>query len=154
MSNDLKGVNLKRLAVLVAVLLLAGAATGSAFAFDCIRVSSSLQGLMQSAKSGHWLPFNFGSVEGTQQTLESLGADVTEAQAECFYNFYAASGEPQYFALGIGVAGGFHSGPGVLAWNNPNDRVLANGKGIDHLEDSGILDVFNAGAAECGVPTG
>ena len=38
----------KRLVVGLAVLVLALVGAGSAFAFDCIRVSSSLNGLQQS----------------------------------------------------------------------------------------------------------
>jgi hypothetical protein len=42
------------------------AAAGTAYAFDCIRVSSSLRGLQQSTKSGNWLLFNFGSPAGSR----------------------------------------------------------------------------------------
>ena len=60
---------------------------------------------------------------------------------------------PLYFALGLGVAGGNHNGPGVLAHNNPNGVVLANGVGIDHFDDT-VLPVILAAAPGCGVPTG
>ena len=39
-------------------------------------------------------------------------------------------------------------GPGVLAHNNPNDRVLANGTGIDHFDDT-VLPVLLAALPGC-----
>ena len=144
----------KRVPALVAAFVLALTVTGSAAAFDCIRVSSSLQGLQQSTKSGHWLLFDFSSAPGVQQTLATISEGaivVSDEQAACFVDAYGASGQPRFFALGLGVAGGFHGGPGVLAHNNPNDRVLSNGKGIDHLDDSPILPALFAAAAGCGV---
>ncbi len=54
---------------------------------------------------------------------------------------YAASGQPLYFALGTGVAGGKTGhGPGVLASGAPA-KVLTNGTGIDHFDDS-VLPVL------------
>src|SRR5438034_6015323 len=143
-----------RFAVVAAVLALGLVGAGSAFAFDCIRVSSSLQGLQQSTKSGKWLLFNFGSAQGFQQTLAEISDGtivLTNAQADCLANAYAQSGRPRYFALGIGVAGGNTNGPGVLAHNNPNVIVLSNGRGIDHFEDSGIVPALFAAATACDV---
>jgi len=128
------------LAVVVAALTLAG----SAVAFDCVRVSSSLQGLQQSTNSGNWLLFDFSSADSTQQTLAQIGENITDAEAECFAAFYATTGQPLYFALGVGVAGK----NGVLAWNNPTPS-LGDGKGIDHLEQSGIFEAFLQGSEEC-----
>ena len=143
-----------RFAVVVAVLAFGLVGVGSAAAFDCIRVSSSLQGLQQSTKSGNWLLFDFSTAAGVQQTLAMISEGTivpTDEQAACFADAYGASGQPQFFALGIGVAGGEHGGPGVLAHHNPNDRVLSNGKGIDHLEDSGIVPALFAAAETCGI---
>ena len=143
-----------RLAVAVAVVACGLVGVGSAAAFDCIRVSSSLQGLQQSTKSGHWLLFDFSSAPGVQQTLATISEGaivVSDEQAACFVDAYGASGQPRFFALGLGVAGGFHGGPGVLAHNNPNDRVLSNGKGIDHLDDSAIVPALFAAANACGI---
>lgn len=140
----------QRLTVLLAVLALALVGTGSALAFDCIRVSSSLQGLQQSTKSGNWALFNLSSGPALQQSLAALGEEVTSEQAACASNAYKAAGEdlPLYFALGFGVAGR----NGVLAHNNPNVSVLANLKGIDHLEDSPIGAALFGAAAQCGIP--
>jgi hypothetical protein len=143
-----------RLSALLAVVVLALTLAGSALAFDCIRVSSSLQGLVESTRSGNWLLFDLSSGPAVEQTLTNAEVPVTTEQAECIADAYAATGQPLYFALGIGVAGGENpnaAAGGVLAGNNPNDRVLADGKGIDHLEDSPILGALFGAAAGCGV---
>jgi len=109
-----------RLVVALTVLVLGLAAAGSAFAFDCIRVSSSLQGLQQSTKSGKWLLFDLSSGPALQQTLAEIGVELTSEQAQCASAAYAESGQPLYFALGIGVAGGENehaTAGGVLAQN-------------------------------------
>jgi hypothetical protein len=138
---------LRALALLAAVV--SGLAiAGSAAAFDCIRVSSSLQGLQQSTNGGHWLLFDLTS---PQSLLEILGPPTTLDQAKCITDAYQKSGMPVYFALGLGVAGGFNGGPGVLAHNNPNDGVLGNLKGVDHLDDSPIGAALFGAAAGCGV---
>ncbi len=152
-----------RLTVLFGLVALALTITGSALAFDCIRVSSSLQGLRQSTRSGNWLLLDFSSATGTRATFENVfGAEVTGPQAQCFADAYASSGQPLYFALGIGVAGGKKEtspsngaraaagGFGVLAWN-ANEVVLGDGKGIDHIEDGGIIPAVFGAAEECGV---
>lgn len=139
-----------RLFALLALLVAALALAGSAFAFDCIRVSSSLQGLQQSTKSGNWALFNLSSATTVQQTLANLGEDIPLSQAECLASHYAATQQPVYFALGFGVAGP----NGVLAHNNPNDNVLGNLKGIDHLEDSPIGAALFEAAVACGLETG
>jgi len=135
-----------RLAALIAVVVASFALAGSAVAFDCIRVSSSLQGLQQSTKSGNWLLFDFSSAEAVQETFANIGEELTDEEAACFAEVYAESGEPLYFALGVGVAGP----NGVLAWNNDND-AMGDGKGVDHLEQTGILAAFEQGEAECAV---
>jgi hypothetical protein len=152
-------------ASLVALALAAMTAV-SASAHDCIRVSSSLQGLKQStSQGGNWLLFDFSSTAGAQATFQIVaGGSVTDEQASCFVAAYAQTGQPQYFALGIGVAGGKKTstnsqgaraaadGFGVIAWHNGNDVVLANGRGIDHLDDSPILGAVFASATGCGIP--
>lgn len=142
-----------RLALLVGVMVVALTLASSALAFDCMRVSSSAQGLQQSAtNSGRWLAFDMtDSGNGITQILEFFGAP-TEL-APCLQSAYdsAVAANPKlplYFALGIGVAGGLTNGPGVLAHNNPNDNVLSNGTGIDHFDDL-VLPVFEAAAPSC-----
>ena len=138
-----------RLGALVALFVLALAVTGSAFAFDCIRVSSSLQGLKSSTRSGNWALFDLSSGASAKETLTVAGVDLTDAQAQCVSDHYLASGLKPYFALGFGVAGP----NGVLAGHNKNDRVLSNLKGIDHLEDSPVGAALFGAAADCGIPT-
>jgi hypothetical protein len=145
----------QRLTIVVAVLALALLGAGSALAFDCIRVSSSLDGLKQSTLSGKWLLFDFSSGPALQQTLAEIGVEVSSEDAQCASEAYSESGQPLYFALGIGVAGGENehaAAGGVLAHNNPNESVLGNGKGIDHLDDSEIFSALEEAAVSCGVP--
>jgi hypothetical protein len=143
-----------RFAIGVAVLALGLVGVGSAAAFDCIRVSSSLQGLKQSTKSGHWLLFDLSTPQAAKETFAGIseGAiQLSDQQAGCFVTAYAASGQPRFWALGLGVAGGFNGGPGVLAGHNKNTRVLSNNKGIDHFEDSAIIPAVFGAAETCGI---
>jgi hypothetical protein len=142
-----------RLALFIGVAVVALTVTSSALAFDCMRVSSSAQGLQQSAnQSGKWLYFDMtDSGNGVAQIVDFFGLDPSSVP--CFQAAYdsavaANSKLPLYFALGVGIAGGFHNGPGVLAHNNPNDRVLSNGTGIEHLDDT-VIPVFEAAAPVC-----
>jgi hypothetical protein len=138
------------LAVAVASLTLAG----GALAFDCIRVSSSLQGLQQSTRSGNWVAFDMTG-GGVAQLLSFFEVSLLPDDLSCVQTAYLASGAPKYFALGIGVAGGRTGhGPGVLALNAP-DGVLSNGTGIDHLDDTVIPALIGAfGACGLEVPEG
>jgi hypothetical protein len=136
-----------RLLALLALMIAALALAGSAFAFDCIRVSSSLQGLQESTRSGNWLLFNLSSAAAVQETAASLGETVTIEDAACVAGAYAESGLSPYFALGVGVAGP----NGVLAGQNKNESVLANLKGIDHLEDSPLGAALFGALAQCGL---
>ena len=138
-----------RLALLAVAIVAALTLAGSAFAFDCIRVSASLQGLKSSTKSGNWLLFDFSTAAGTQETFATgIEQSITPAQAACFTTEYAKTGQPLFFAIGIGVAGP----NGVLAHLNENTKVLSDGKGIDHLEVSGIFPAFVGASIACGIP--
>jgi hypothetical protein len=139
-----------RVFALLAALVAALAVAGSAFAFDCIRVSGSAQGLTQSTKSGNWLLFDLSSGAAVEQTLANLGETVTADQAKCISDTYLESKLTPYFALGVGVAGP----NGVLAGHNKNTKVLSNLKGIDHLEESPIGEALFGAAAACGLDTG
>ena len=140
-----------RFALVCGVAALALAVSGSALAFDCMRVSSSLQGLKQSAdKSGNWLFFDMNDGGGgVAQVLGFFEIPATSEQIACFQAAYdAVPTAPKYFAIGVGVAGG-HSGhgSGVLAPNAP-DKVLTNGTGIDHFDDT-VLPIFVAALPTC-----
>ena len=138
-----------RLATVLGVAVVALVLSGSALAFDCMRVSSSLQGLQQSTQSGNWLAFDMtDNGGGVAQILDFFGVPVTSAQVDCFQAAYDASTAPRYFALGVGVAGGrTEHGTGVLAHNAP-DKVLLNGTGIDHFDDT-VLPVFLGAVPVC-----
>ena len=141
-----------RLTALAVVIAAGLVLAGSALAFDCIRVSSSLQGLQKSTKSGNWLLFDLSTPTAAQQTFAGVvDLNLTDAQAQCFTAAYSKSGQPLYFALGIGVAGGENGGPGVLAGHNTNENVLSNSKGIDHFEGSPILPAIFGAAGSCGI---
>ncbi len=133
-----------RFVLVLGVVAVALAITGSALAFDCMRVSSSLQGLQESTKSGNWLPFDMTpSGSGVAEVLDFFGVPVNSSQLACFQAAYTASTAPKYFALGIGVAGGRTGhGPGVIAHQAP-DKVLMNGTGIEHFDDT-VVPVFLA----------
>jgi hypothetical protein len=135
------GSNVKKLASIAAAIGIALAAVASASANDCMRVSSSLQGLQQSTASGNWLAFDMTDNGGGVAAFVSF-AELPQSTVPCFQAAYDASSAPRYFALGVGVAGmrGSQSGPGVLASGAP-DKVLTNGTGIDHFDDS-VLPVF------------
>lgn len=142
-----------RLALFVGVALIALTATSSALAFDCMRVSSSARGLQQSTShSGNWLYFDMTDGGNGVAEIITFGG-LPSSTIPCFQAAYDAAVAanpklPLYFALGIGVAGGNSNGPGVLAHNNPNDNVLSNGTGIDHLDDT-VLPVLEAAAPAC-----
>ena len=145
----------RRIPLLGIVAALVVATGGTAYAYDCIRVSKTYKGLQQSTKSGNWVLFNFGSASGAQNTFADVfGAELTNQQAACFAAEYAESGEAKYFALGVGVAGAQveneHGNFGVLAWNNKNEDVLSDGRGVDSLEHGGIVPAAEAAAAACG----
>jgi hypothetical protein len=142
-----------RFVLFVGVAAVALAVTSSAFAFDCMRVSASPQGLQQSASnSGMWIYFDMtDGGNGVAEILSHFG--LPTSTAPCFQAAYDAAVAanptlPEYFALGNGVAGGKNNGPGVLAHNNPNTNVLSNGTGIDHFDDT-VLPVFLAAAPSC-----
>jgi hypothetical protein len=141
-----------RFMLFVGVAVVALTMASSALAFDCIRVSGSQQGLQQSTRSGMWLYFDMTDQgNGVATIVDFFG--LPSSTVPCFQAAYdsAVAANPKlplYFALGTGVAGGNSNGPGVLAHNNPNDRVLANGTGIDHLDDT-VIPVFLAAAPTC-----
>jgi hypothetical protein len=147
-----------RLVVALGAVVAALAITGSAMAFDCMRVSSSLQGLRASTTSGSWLLFDMTPAgTGVVDILSFFAEDPTSppgldpsnaTQVACFQAAYSASSAPKYFALGIGVAGGRTGhGPEVLAHRAP-DKVLMNGTGIEHFDDT-VVPVFVSALPTC-----
>lgn len=135
---------MKRALIAAAGLAVAGIVVSAspAFAWDCIRVSSSQQGLMQSSQNGQWEYMTIDNL--IQGGIQDGYIDAT--QAPCLKQEWAALGEPQYFAIGAGVAGAGAKGAQKsghitdqsffeLAKNAPV-KVMVNGKGVDHLDDA------------------
>ncbi len=147
-----------RLAAIAAVMAGMLTVSGTAVAFDCIRVSASSTGMQQSAnQSGKWFYVDMSaSGGGVAEVLDFFNQfyfhftqPPTTSQLACIQAAYNTSGEPMQFTLGTGVAGGDTNGPGVLAHNNPTG-ALSNGTGIDHLDQT-VLPALKTEAANCGV---
>lgn len=146
----------RRLAAVAALAAVALTVAGSALAFDCVRVSASLQGLKNSTKSGNWTLFDLSSAAGVQTTFAKVvGAELPDELAACVADEYAATHVTPFFALGTGVAGGKNDtnpgGVGVIAWHNKNVKVLGNLKGIDHLEVSPVGAALFGSLEACGI---
>jgi hypothetical protein len=120
-------------------------ASAPAFAWDCIRVSGSEQGLQKSSQNGQW----------EYMTIDDLIAggvqagEVPPEAAPCLRDAWVSMGEPTSFAIGTGVAGArgaMQSGHLTdqdffeLAKNAPL-KVVVDGKGVDHLDDAIMLMV-------------
>jgi hypothetical protein len=121
-----------------------GISAGPAAAWDCIRVSGSQQGLQNSTRSGNWDYF----------TLDDLADGAPDgAPIDCVVNHWRADGYPEYFAVGIGVAGARGATQSgrisdedffVLARNAPV-AITSDGHGVDHLDS-----VLNRYLSMCG----
>lgn len=141
---------MKRAAIVLSGLTagLVALSASPAAAWDCIRVSGSEQGLVNSTRSGNW----------EYLTLDNLIAGAGEAGvpadvASCVASTWREDGRPEYFAVGIGVAGAkgaMTSGQisdedfFVLAKNAPV-TVTSDGHGVDHLES--VLGMY---LSQCG----
>lgn len=139
-----------RFALFIGVAVIALTVTSSALAFDCMRVSSSASGLQHStSNSGMWLYFDMtdggGGIAEIVDFFQGDPSWVPCLQAAYDQAVKADPTLPLYFALGTGVAGGKTNGPGVLAHRNPNDRVLMNGTGIDHFDDTVLPVLLGSG---------
>ena len=151
----------RRVFAFLAVLTAMFTMSTTALAFDCMRVSSSLKGLQQStAHGGNWFLFDMtdggGGVLAVLEIFGGLNPTVAQQALPCFQSAYDAAVAnpdqvppvPQYFALGVGVAGAHAGhGPEVIAHRAPA-KVLMNGTGIDHLDDT-VLQVLGAAAPTC-----
>lgn len=135
----------RSLTVIGAIGAFAFAAASPAYAYDCIRVSSSPQGLQHSSANGQWIYL-------TIDNLLQGGVDegfITAAQVPCLKAEWTRLGEPTAFDIGGGVAGakGAQQSGHIsdadffeLAKNAPL-KVVVNGKGVDHLDDALALIV-------------
>ncbi|WP_286307720.1 hypothetical protein [Agromyces mangrovi Wang et al. 2018] len=105
-----------------AMVLGSGAA---AFAFDCINDSRSEQGNAKAgANSKVWFT---ASVEDFLAFELGLPSDVVD----CTMEEWLSQGYPATVTI---MAGGARGQDGVIAGKNPNQKVVTDGRGIEHLE--------------------
>lgn len=124
-----------------ALVLGSGAA---AFAHECYNASRSDKGNeMAGSNSQAW--FTLVVSDAIQGDADS--GLITQEQADCINEAYAETGAPASFTFHVKGANGQD---GLLAGNNPNDGLMANGKGIDHAFDAYGDAIFGSYAA-CGV---
>jgi len=118
-----------------AVLVVASA--GSAWAHECYNASRSAQGNAGASNSQAWLTV---SVVDFANSGEEFPAEL----ADCFLGNWFAGGGPETFTIHVKGANGTG---GVIAENAPPAQ-LADGRGIDHIEEAyGAL--FEASLLPC-----
>ena len=131
--------SIRRASVVAGVLTLSLA--GSAFARDCYNASVSAKGALAKAEHSQvWV-----LAADVRELIATGGSGFFPAgsfpvldscQQAAFLTSYAQSGFPLVFTTADGAAKGQG---GTIAENNPNmtaDGLAANGKGIDHFEDT------------------
>ena len=123
--------------------LVLGSGAG-AWAHECYNASRSAKGNeMAGSKSQAW--FTLVVSDAIQGDAES--GLITQEQADCIIEAYAATGAPASFTIHVKGATGQD---GVLAGHNPNDGLMTNGTGIDHAFAAYGDAIFGSYAA-CGV---
>ncbi|GAA1770224.1 hypothetical protein [Agromyces humatus] len=122
-------------ALAAAAVLGTGAA---AYAHECYNANRSEKGNAGASNSQTWLTVH----------VDELTAGLSEADAECVLDAYAATGAPSSFTIKIKGANG--SG-GTIGANNPNrDVKAADGKGIDEIFAAHGADIAGSFGV-CGV---
>jgi hypothetical protein len=112
------------IALAAALALGSGAA---AYAHECFNPNRSDQGDAKAgANSQAW--FTLVVVDAIQGDVTN--GFLTQAQADCVKEKYAATGAPSSFTVLVKGAVGQD---GVIAAHNPNLAHAADGKGIDHI---------------------
>ncbi|QNN53650.1 hypothetical protein [Nocardioides mesophilus] len=116
-------------------------ATGPALAHECYIASRSWQGnLMSGTHSQAWYQVDLNEEFANDPSL-------TEADAQCLLTQRTANGVPLVFTIHVKGAVGQD---GVLADNNPNSWLMADGKGVDHFFDV-YGEALGASFAACGL---
>ncbi len=130
----------------LAAAIVIGSGAG-AFAHECINSSRSDQGNAKAgANSQSWWTLDVvGAIYGDAQA-----GYITTQQAECIIAAYEATGAPMSFTIKVKGANGQD---GTLGAKNPNDGLMADGKGIDHLFDAYGAQIFGSYAG-CGASLG
>jgi hypothetical protein len=113
---------------------------GTAWAHECYNASRSEQGNAGASNSQAWLTVSVAD-------FANSGEAFPAALADCFLSHWFAGGGPATFTIHVkGVTG---TG-GVIAENAPA-ATLADGRGIDHIEDAyGALLEASIGACLAG----
>jgi hypothetical protein len=122
------------------VALAAAAALGTgaaAYAHECFNPNRSDAGNAGASHSDVWLTVYF----------EELTMGLSEEDAECVQDAYAATGAPTSFTIMVKGANG---NGGTIAANNPHADKAADGSGIDQVFAAHGADIAGSFAA-CGV---
>ena len=122
------------LGLAAAITLGSGAA---AYAHECFNPNRSEKGNAGASHSDVWLTVYF----------EELTMGLSEEDAECVQDAYAATGAPTSFTI---MAKGANGNGGTIAANNPHPEKAADGSGIDQVFAAHGGDIGGSFAA-CGV---
>lgn len=126
----------------VAAVTLLGA--GSAWAHECYNASRSDRG---DAAAGTYSQAWFQLVIADAVAEDVANGLYTAEQGECIYAAWLDGGGPASVTLHVKGANGQG---GVLAERNPNDGLMADGVGVDHLFDA-YGDLLVSSFLGCGV---
>lgn len=123
-------------------LLLIGSA---AMAHECY--NASRQGkhgdAMAGTKSQTWFHLTIEDIVG----FDIEDGLYDEADGECVIAEWHEAGGPEGFSIKVKGANGQD---GVVAGNAPAAQT-SDGRGIDHLSDSGVFALYEQALAECGI---
>jgi len=131
----------------VGVALAAAAVLGTgaaAYAHECYNPSRSEQGNAGASNSQAW--FTLIVADAIQGDADA--GLITQQQADCLKAYWSSHGGPASFTI---MAKGAVGQDGVIAEHNPNEEIVTDGHGIDHLFDA-YGDLIGAAYASCGVP--
>lgn len=96
-------------------------ATGAAaYAHECFNPNRSDQGNAGASNSQAWLTVY----------IEEITEGMSEEDASCFLDAYAATGAPSSFTIHVK---GVNGQDGVIAGNNPHPEKASDGQGIDEI---------------------
>lgn len=128
----------------VALAAVAVLGTGAAaYAHECFNPNRSEQGNAGASNSEAWLTVH----------ISELTFGLSEEDASCVLDAYAATGAPESFTIHVKGANGQG---GTIGANNPNhDTKAADGKGIDEIfaaYGGQIMGSFEACGAELPFP--
>jgi hypothetical protein len=109
----------------------------AAYAHECFNPNRSDKGNAGASNSQTWLTVY----------LADLTFGLSEEDATCVLDAYAATGAPSSFTIKIKGANGQD---GVIASNNPHEAMASDGRGIDEIFAAHGADIVGS-FATCGV---